>query len=55
METIEIESNISPVTDEDLQTILVGISLAEYFIKAGHSAEDLKSAIRTALHINLEQ
>ena len=55
MDSIEIETNVSPVTDEDLQTILVGVMLAEWFIKNGHTSEDLKSAIRTALHINLEE
>ena len=54
MENIEIESQITPLTDEDLATILVGVRLAEWFIWEGHTADDLKTAIRTALHINLE-
>jgi hypothetical protein len=59
MNKIDLLSRIpkpfQPVSDEDFATILVGVSLAEYFIKDGHTADDLRSAIRTTMHINLEE
>jgi len=54
MKTIELKTDITSVTEKNLATILVGVHLAEYFIKEGHTAEDLRSAILTTMHIRLE-
>lgn len=39
---------------KELAVIATALKLAEFFNKNGHSAEDLRAAIRTTMHINLE-
>ncbi|MDJ1168932.1 hypothetical protein PMG71_05790 [Roseofilum sp. BLCC_M154] len=49
-QTIEITAR----NPEELATIGTALELAQYFIKNGHDANDLRSAIRTTMHIRLE-
>jgi len=52
-ETIEINTAIAGPHKKGL--IYAAIALAEYFYEQGLSEADLRSAIRTTMHINLPE
>lgn len=53
MSLMEPQSDTKQISSEEEKILTVAVNLASYFIKNGHTAEDLKSAILTTMNIRL--
>ena len=48
------QTNTKQISSEEEEILTVAVNLARYFIKHGHTAEDLRSAILTTMNIRLQ-